>query len=77
MIPYTPGFCYAAFETSDGSQPITVEEFSSIPDWVADYCHSLDVSERKVMGFRNPYYLNSISPCRYASVSSLSALIVV
>ena len=77
LLPFTPGFCYAAFETRDEAESSTLEMFSAIPDWVFDYPHGLDVSERKVIGFLNQFYHRSISMSRYASVSSLSALIVV
>ena len=50
LLPFQPGFIYAAMESGDSSQE-TCLVFSSPPDFMKDNIHSLDVSVRKVMHF--------------------------
>lgn len=49
MLPYHPGFIYAAFLAEGGSQEATFTVYNSMPDFLKDHIHVMDVSTRKVM----------------------------
>ena len=48
-MPYHPGFIFAAFESADWSQDATVNVFNTMPAFLADHIHVLDVSWKQVM----------------------------
>ena len=48
-LPYLPSFFYAAFETSDESQDVTVSYYNSEPADLEDNIHFMDGFNRKVI----------------------------
>ena len=63
-MPYHPGFIFAAFETDDGSQDETVNVFNTMPAFLADHIHVLDVSWKQVMHFLKNLFCNVINSFR-------------